>query len=76
MPMMSDIRPHQVPSMTLRRKLRSARAGAELTQEQLGDKLNRSRYVIRYWEITGNIPGEALGGLCDALDVDMEYWRV
>ena len=62
--------------MTLRYKLRFARAESKLTQKELGELVNRSRHVIGYWEITGNIPGEALGGLCDALDVDMEYWRV
>ena len=47
-----------------------------MTLAEVARRIKRQDYTVRYWQMTGNIPTEALGPLCDALGVEMEYWRV
>ena len=66
------------PSAKLRVKLRMARAAHDpmMTLAEVARRIKRQDYTVRYWQMTGNIPTEALGPLCDALGVEMEYWRL
>lgn len=47
-----------------------------VTLKRLAEMIDRPEHTVKYWQYTGNIPVDALGDLCDALNVEMEYWRV
>jgi transcriptional regulator with XRE-family HTH domain len=59
-------------------RLRTARLNANLTQEQLGERVGRDRRTIHRWEYAQRIPDlEDLLLLADALDVplaDLVRW--
>lgn len=60
--------------MTLGEKLRSARKGAGLTQEQLAEKLLVSRQAITKWETDKGMPDiENLKRLSKLLDISIDY---
>lgn len=58
--------------MTLGKKLKSARKGAGLTQEQMAEKLLVSRQAVTKWEADKGIP-EFLNGIRNA---DQEFYLV
>ena len=66
------------PSAELRRRLQVARAKflPIMPLTDLAKKVDRPHYTVKYWQATGNIPVDALGDLCQALDVEMDYWRI
>ena len=62
------------PNMTLGEKLKSARKGAGLTQEQLAEKLFVSRQAVTKWEADKGMPDlENLKQLSKLLNISIDY---
>lgn len=60
--------------MTIGEKIKSARKGAGLTQEQLAEKLNVSRQAITKWESDKGLPDvENLKRIAKLLNVSVDY---
>lgn len=58
--------------MHLGRNIKLARVAKGYTQDDLGEKVNRSRTLISYIEKTGKVNFYTLRTICEALDVTLE----
>ena len=61
--------------MNLGKKIKMARQFRGLTQDQLAEKIGKTRPLISQIEVNGKVNAYTLQKICDELDLDIEQFN-